>query len=151
MKYREIQPAPALRRYVRCYWTLEATGTPAATPQRVLPDGCVEIVINLADQFLRYDADGRPERQPHLLLVGPTTRHMSIAPTGPIRLIGIRFMPGGARPFLSVPPRELRDAAPSLNDVAPPFSADVIERLTAAGWGAESPILDDALGRRLSR
>lgn len=146
-----MAPAPELRPYVRCYWTLDAAVTPEAASQRVLPDGCVEIVINLAAPFLRFDADGRSERQPSVLLVGPTTRHMSIAPTGAIRLIGVRFMPGGALPFLSVPPREVRDAAPSLDDVARPFRADVIEQLAAAPWGTESAILDEALGRQLSR
>jgi len=151
MDYRETNPAPALRAYVRCYWTLAAAGTSAAPAQRVLPDGCVEIVINLGDPFIRHDVVGRTERQARLLLVGPTTRHMSIAPTGAIRLVGIRFAPGGALPFMSVAPREVRDVAPSLGDVAQPFDADVVERLAEAKPGAESVILDEALGRRLSR
>src|SRR5437868_6757500 len=87
---------------------LSPSGTSA---QRVLPDGCVEVIINLGAHFLRYDAAGGIERQPRSLLVGPTTRHMSIAPTGAIRLVGIRFAPGGALPFLSVSPAELRDTA----------------------------------------
>ena len=151
MLYRELIPAPVLRRCVRCYWTLraEAPGNPSA--QRVLPDGCVEIVINLGARFVRHDESGRTERQPRELLIGPTTRHVSIAPTGTIRLVGIRFAPGGAVPFLSVAPRELRDGAPSLADVAPPFGADVVERLATAPYGAEAPILDSALGARLSR
>ena len=111
MDYRELIPGPALRPYVRCYWTLEAQPTDGAGPQRVLPDGCVEIIVNLGDAFVRHDESGRVERQPRGLIVGPTTRHMSIAPTGQIRLVGIRFSPGGAVPFLSVAPQELRDTA----------------------------------------
>jgi AraC-like DNA-binding protein len=151
MDYREITPAPALRPYVRCYWTLAAAGTSGARAQRVLPDGCVEIVFNLGDPFLRHDAEGRTEQQPRLLLVGPTTRHMSIAPTGAIRLVGIRFTPGGALPFMSVAPRDVRDVAPSLDDVARPFDAELVERLAQAVPGAEPALLDEALGRRLSR
>ena len=151
MDYREIAPAPALRPYVRCYWTLAAVATSAAPTQRVLPDGCVEMVVNLGDPFLRHDTEGGTELQPRLLLVGPTTRHMSIAPTGCIRLIGVRFAPGGALPFMSVAPREVRDVAPSLDDVAQPFDADLVERLAEAVPGAEASILDEALGRKLSR
>ena len=150
MHYREMVPAPALRPYVRCYWTLQAAGSPASPSQRVLPDGCVEIVVNVGAPFLRHYDHGRTERQPCLLLVGPTTRHMSIAPTGAIRLIGIRFTPGGALPFMSVAPREVRDVAPSLGDVAQPFDADLPERLAEAAPGAESLILDDAVGSRLA-
>jgi AraC-like DNA-binding protein len=151
MDYRELTPAPALRPYVRCYWTLRADTKAGGSPQRVLPDGCVEIIINLGARFIRYDASGHMERQPRELVIGPTTRHMSIAPTGPIRLVGIRFAPGGAVSFLSVPPSEVRDAAPSLTDVAPPLEDAAVDRLAAAPFGTESPILDVALGRRLAR
>ena len=151
MHYRELTPTPALRPYVRCYWTLRALATDGATPQRVLPDGCVEIVINLGSHFLRHDESGRTEIQPRALIVGPTTRHLFIAPTGPIRLIGIRFAPGGAVPFLSVSPQEVRDAATSLGDVAPPLEHHVVERLAEAPTGTEAAILDAALGERLTR
>jgi len=140
-----------LRRYVRCYWTLRAEAVGDPSPQRVLPDGCVEIIINLGAQFVRYDESGATESQPRELLIGPTTRHMSIAPTGTTRLVGIRFAPGGAVPFLSVGPQEVRDGAPSLADVAPPFDTNVAERLALARPGAEAAILDAALGARLSR
>jgi len=43
MLYRELSPAPTLAPYVRCYWTLSADATGDASPQRVLPDGCVEM------------------------------------------------------------------------------------------------------------
>jgi len=132
MQYRELSPAPVLRPYVRCYWTMEAPATGEAGPQRVLPDGCVEIVINLGARFVRHLAT-HSELQPRVLVVGPTTRHLAIAPTGVVRLIGIRFSPGGALPFLSVAPREVRDEAPCLDDVAPPLEGPVIEELAAAG------------------
>src|SRR5262245_24752866 len=122
MDYRELSPSSTLRPYVRCYWTLRAPADLGAAPQRVLPDGCVEMVINVGAQFVRHTPGGGVERQPRRLLVGPTTRHMSIAPTGEIHLVGIRFAPGGAIPFLAAAPGELRDCAPSLDDVALPFA-----------------------------
>ena len=151
MLYRELSPAPALRSYVRCYWTLRADATGEASPQRVLPDGCVEIIINLGARFTRHDESGRSEGQPLELVVGPTTRHMTIAPSGVIRLVGVRFAPGGAVPFLSVAPREVRDAAPSLADVASPLIGAVAERLAVAPFGAEGSVLDTALRARLAQ
>jgi AraC-like DNA-binding protein len=149
--YRELSPAPALWQHVRCYWILSAEAVGDPSPQRVLPDGCVEIIINLGAQFVRYDEFGGTECQPRELLVGPTTRHMSIAPTGAIRLVGIRFAPGGAVPFLSVRPAEVRDGAPPLADVALPFDANVVERLALARPRTEGALLDAALGTRLAR
>ena len=151
MLYRQHSPAPALRPYVRCYWILRADATGEASPQRVLPDGCVEIIINLGARFVRHEESGVTERQPLELVVGPTTRHMTIAPTGAIRLVGIRFAPGGAVPFLSVAPREVRDATPSLADVASPLVGAVAERLAAAPPGGERALLDAALGARLAQ
>ena len=151
MDYRELAPAPRLQPYVRCYWTLRAPPVVGAAPQRVLPDGCVEMVLNLGARFTRHASDGYKETQPRALLVGPTTRHMSIAPGGEIRLVGIRFAPGGALPFLSVSPNEIRDAAPSLGDVAAPFETDLIEQLALAVPGTEGALLDETLGNRLNR
>jgi len=151
MLYRELSPAPVLRPYVRCYWTLHADATGDASPQRVLPDGCVEIIINLGARFVRHDESGRRERQPLELVVGPTTRPMTIAPSGAIRLVGVRFAPGGAVPFLSVAPQEVRDAAPSLADVASSLGGAVRDRLAVAPAGAEGAVLDAALGTRLAQ
>lgn len=150
MDYREMVPAAPLRPYVRCYWSLEAPAAPGP-PQRVLPDGCVEMIINVGPRFIRHLDATRTELQPSVLMVGPTTRHMTIEPTGAIRLVGIRFAPGGALPFLSVLPREVRDEAPCLDDVAAPIEPHVIERLAIGSPGTEGPTLDDALGRRLAR
>jgi len=151
MDYRELSPSPALRPYVRCYWTLRANADLCAAPQRVLPDGCVEMVINLGAQFVRHAADGDVELQPRRLLVGPTTRQMSIAPTGDVHLVGIRFAPGGALPFLAASPGELRDRAPSLDDAALRLAPELSERLFAAFPGAEGTLLDTALLERLAR
>ena len=150
MLYRELSPAPALRPYVRCYWILRADASGDASPQRVLPDGCVEIIFNFGARFIRHDESGRAERQPKELVVGPTTRHMTIAPSGAIRLVGVRFAPGGAVPFLAVPPQEGRDVAPPLADVASPLLGAVAERLAVAPFGAEGSVLDAALGAKLT-
>jgi AraC-like DNA-binding protein len=151
LDYYELRPGPPLDRYVRCYWTLRAPANLGAPAQRVLPDGCVEMIINLGAPFERYDANGCTERQPPTLLVGPTTRHMSIAPTGDIRLVGIRFEPGGAVPFLAAPPSELRDVAPSLDVAALPLGGAFVDQLAVTPFGAEASIVDAALLARLTR
>lgn len=151
MDYRELTPDPRLRPFIRCYWVLHAPAVAGAAPQRVLPDGCVEMVINIGAHFTRHRADGVTETQPRALVIGPTTRHMSIAPSGEIRLVGIRFAPGGALPFLSVSPSEVRDVAPALDDVAPAFEPSLADRLASITDGSEASILDRALCERLDR
>ena len=149
MHYRELAPAPHLQPFVRCYWALDADAPSADAPaERILPDGCVEIIVNLADSFERHGPDGRVERQPKALLIGPTTRHMSIRARGTVALVGIRFFPAGAGPFLSAPPGELRDAAPWLGDAAL-LDRDLEERLAELGDADRATLLDRVLTRRL--
>ncbi|MEP7219956.1 MAG: DUF6597 domain-containing transcriptional factor, partial [Bacteroidota bacterium] len=42
--YRESPPSPRLAPYVECYWSMRAIPGAAPTPNRVLPDGCVDII-----------------------------------------------------------------------------------------------------------
>jgi AraC-like DNA-binding protein len=80
----------------------------AATPEPVIPDGCVELVLNFGDPFRRHQ-DHRSETQPVRLLAGQLTQAVNIAPTGVIDLWGIRFHPWGAATFLGVSGVDLRD------------------------------------------
>ncbi|QDU68425.1 helix-turn-helix domain-containing protein [Engelhardtia mirabilis] len=92
--YAEVSPCPALRPYVRCIWTL-CDPRPATNFERVLPDGCCEVILNHADPFRTQDGV-----QPLWMAVGELRGPLAIAPTGEARLIGIRFEPGGLFPFL---------------------------------------------------
>lgn len=153
MRYRELTPAPALRRHVRCYWMLDAPAPPADPPaERVLPDGCVEMILNLDAPFERRRDDGTTARQPRELLIGPMTRYIAIRPTGVVRLVGIRFQPGGAAPFVTPPLDELRDATPELTAATSWVRAELSERLALAARSRErAAVLDDVLSRYLAR
>ena len=138
MRYREILPSPALAGFVRCYWTL--TAAPAAGPpalERVLPDGCVELIVHAGAPFERHDERRGVERQPLTFVVGPTTRHLMIRPTGEVRVLGIRFLPGGAHRFLAAPAHELADRALELDAVSRLLGADIGERVAVARSDAE--------------
>lgn len=117
LDYREIEPSPVLRALVRCYWTLRGPGVEgsagagdasAAGLERIVPDGCAEIVLNRAECFRRH-RDGRSHLQAEVLLVGQIRRSIAIAPTGDIDLFGVRFEPGGPFPLLGLPMHELAD------------------------------------------
>jgi AraC-like DNA-binding protein len=60
-----------------------------AAAEPIVPDGCVELVLNLGDPFVH-----RAERdavQPRALLVGQMTRPVVTMPSGRVDLIGVRF------------------------------------------------------------
>ena len=50
MHYTRYSPAPRLMPYIDCYWHVRGQGA-AAQQERILPDGCVDIIINIGENF----------------------------------------------------------------------------------------------------
>ncbi len=150
MQYREFKPVPALSAYVECFWLLEGYAAPAAAPERLLPDGCVELIVNLGERFREFDATGRSALQPACLVVGQMTRPVLVAPTGAVELLGIRFAPGGTLPFLPVPPGELTDRITPLADLAKALERELGEALERLDlWRERLACVENILLRRL--
>lgn len=123
MRYREHRPGPALSPFVRVVWTLEHDGAPPPA-DRILPDGCMELVFHLGDPFAALDRDGRAIVQPRAFLVGQMTEALRVAPSSRARVVGIRFQPGGAFPFLRAPQDRLAGTLPALEDVWPALARE---------------------------
>jgi len=96
----------------------------------VLPDGCPEIVFNLADRFQRLHAGGEIETQPAAIFSGQLRTNIQIRPTGKVRLFGVRFHPAGASLFAGFHLAELTDRIVSLDSVFG-HSAGLIEEMIA--------------------
>jgi len=129
MRYQEYYPNLPLNRYVECFWTLEGNSEPGAPePERVLPDGCAELILNFGDRFIQHNGDG-PQTQPLNFLVGQITRPMLISPTGKAELIGIRFHPGGTSPFFRLPMKSLTNEAVELELLSRPIAQRITERV----------------------
>lgn len=120
MIYREHIPGPELAPYVECFWELRNDAHDEhAPPERILPDGCFELVLNFGEVFKRFHPDGTVELQPKALMVGQMTRHVMIKPTGRIDLLGVRFHPGGAFPFFRFPQNEMTDRIFDIDAIVP--------------------------------
>jgi len=133
MRYTEFRPSPFLRRYIESYWLLrdEAPSSPAAA-HRIMPDGCVELIFNLADPFRRIHPDGQIETQPTVLVAGQMRSCALIKPAGRVTLLGVRFRPAGALPFFHVPLHELTDHIAESSAVLGSWVIELQERLAAA-------------------
>src|SRR5687768_9027682 len=108
---------PSLAAAVKAVWFARGTKAEFDVPEPIVPDGCVELVLNLADRFVQVDAGGTA--QPPDLLVGQMTGPTVAAPTGRVDLIGIRFWPGRAGAVLRTPMCELQDRLVAASDVLP--------------------------------
>ena len=152
MLYEEITAAEPLSKYIKCFWVMQSPGAESSSQERILPDGCTEIVFNLADPFRQQDPDNNPQLQPLTLLVGQMRRHLLIAPTGRVKLVGVRFWPGGAYPFLRLPQDEIADRVIALDLVLGAIGRElesrISEALTTSGIVRE---IEAVLLARLSR
>ncbi|MCB9852941.1 MAG: AraC family transcriptional regulator [Phycisphaerales bacterium] len=139
MEYNEIEPIPPLAAYIHCLWTLRAPAIGAdGAPDRVLPDGLAEIIINRAAPFDEIRDDGSVIRQPTAIIAAQMTRHLLIQPTSDVDLVGIRFRPAGLHAMLGIDQRELIDQRIELSCVESRISRALVEAAAAD---------DDALGR----
>ena len=92
--YREYAPPPALRSYLVCTWTLEIAAGARRHRQRVLPDGCSDII---------WVGDAPP------IVVGPMTRSALATSDAGTTLVGLRFRPDAGARVLGVPAHEVVD------------------------------------------
>src|SRR5689334_21324901 len=88
MEFTLYRPPAPLADSVKAIWCARGTREDFASPEPIVPDGCVEIVFNLGDPFLDASTG---EVQPRVLLAGQMTRPVIALPTGDVDLIGVRF------------------------------------------------------------
>jgi len=126
MQYCEFHPSPPLNRFVECIWTLTST-TPSTESQveRILPDGCVELILNFGSRFKQH-TNSDQQLQPRNFVVGQMTGPVLISPAGDVDLLGIRFHPGGAFPFLRVPMSAITDQIIELSSLSNTFESQLL-------------------------
>lgn len=108
LDYREIRPCPALAGHVECLWYMTG-GADAAPIERILPDGCVELVMHVGDPFRRWTPAGRTHAQPRSFVVGPSLSFLLLQPSARVDTLGVRFRPGAARSLLHAPLHEIAE------------------------------------------
>jgi AraC-like DNA-binding protein len=136
MPITELRPPAVLAPFVDCFWCRGAGGLAGPVgPERILPDGCLDIVVGPA----------------HAIVVGAMTRPVVVPPAEGTGQIGVRFRPGMATAFLRISAAVLTDDNAPLeavwrdgNDVA-----DYVG--SALGTDEAIPRLAETLTSRLSR
>ena len=117
MEFGYLPPPAPLAHIVKAVWYARGARTEFDDAEPIVPDGCVELIFNLADPFEQIDETGRRQRQPCDLLVGPSIRPTTAAPTGDVDLLGLRFRPGRTSAFLRAPMWRLANQIVSMSSV----------------------------------
>lgn len=130
-------PRPPLSRYIDCLW--RAQGIADHKRERVLPNGVVEVIVNLGSfhKVLARDDYSREQVYRESWVAGIQSRHLVIESLRETDLVGIRFRPGGAYALFGFPMSELADEVVELHLVCRQSFADLRERLLQARSTAE--------------
>lgn len=119
MAYLEIQPHPALQSYIDAYWISEMTGH-ALHKTKILPDGCVDIIFNIEDDY-RTEAGTILMNSEAIYLIGTMMRFKEYETAGKAKLLGIRFKPGAFSYFFKLSSlHEFTDQSIELKNIALP-------------------------------
>lgn len=97
MIYKQIKPHPILADYIDAYWTVSGDGKKLLS-EKILPDGCVDIILNLGDD-VKTDNGTCNIKNEKAYLVG-TMKNFKIVEMKPeTKLLGIRFKPAAFSAF----------------------------------------------------
>lgn len=107
-RYEEFEPPGSLRPFVRTIWTYAAPA-PEPVVQRIAPDGCPELIVDIGSPYEEQGDDGVFRLQPQALFAGQMTRPLALRPVGPVELVAVRFEPDGARDWLGLPLAQATD------------------------------------------
>jgi AraC-like DNA-binding protein len=91
MNYRIFEPDPRLKRLVACYWIVSGDDKSA---QKVLSDGHSELIFHFRDPY-QINMNGQWETQSKALAAGLLDKPISLRPTGPSGMVGVKFTPTG--------------------------------------------------------
>jgi AraC-like DNA-binding protein len=128
--YREYRPPAGLESMVACLWEHEAA---KERRQRVVPDGCVDLIW-LAER--------------ELTIAGPDTGPREVALPAGAHTCGIRLRPGTAGALLGFPASELRDHQVGAEFVWGEWVAGLDEAMAEATPAGRLELLAGAVAKR---
>jgi len=117
MDYQTFTPDSDFESFIKLYWTLNVPEDPASQKQRILPDGCIELIFTLGDDIKRYTSEKHFIIQPRAMVLGQISEPFFIEPTGVVDTFAIRFYPSGFAPFTQIPIKDFANKETPISSV----------------------------------
>ena len=147
LRYREVPPPADLRWAVECFWFAEG---PAGETERIVPDGCPELVVQLGGSMRAGDEAEQLLPQPRALVVGQRSRALHVSPAGEFRTVAVRLRPAALGRVLHDDAHRLTDGWGSLEELFGHEGRPLQARLEDAATDSERlALLAGFLRRRL--
>ena len=129
MLYLERIPRAPLNRFVRMLWYAKAPQVTSGR-ERILPNGCVQVIVNLARDYLLDCPEGQPDRaMAPALVVGCRSVYEIVDRSDMAELVGIVFEPGGFASFVGGLVDRFANQSIPLEDLWGPQARSLRERL----------------------
>lgn len=128
--FRVYPPPPDLADAIACFWI--ARGAADHAREVVLPNGVIELILNLGGPQGVVRADGSVALQRGSFLAGLQRGPLLIHDAGDPSLVGVRFAPGGARLVVPLPLVEVTDRVVDAEATGARELGPLVERLANA-------------------
>ncbi len=107
MNYKEYKPSKELENLIESFWV---SNTYQTTVQKILPDGCADIIFNFSDEN-----DFIQKRR--IIISGMMTKHIDIKLNSNSSLFGIRFKTGQLSRLTKHPLFEIKDKTVDASEI----------------------------------
>ena len=152
MHYVELPPRADLVDIVKCVWSFEAAARDAPRAlERIVPDGCPELIIHYGAPFAEQTPSWGRQQQPRAFVMGQITRPLGLeSGQGDVGVLGVRFHPWGLRALVGAPAHELLDSRLTLDDVLGASTVGLIDEIAYAdGASQRSEVVQDLIAARV--
>lgn len=152
MNYQTFEPNSDLTTLVKCYWTLEVPAAYSSEKQRIVPDGCMELIFILGDDIKRFTSENKFIIQPRAIVVGQITEPFVIQPVGYVHCFATRFYPYGVSGFIKKPLKSLENKETPIAELFGQSTADELEQkiIHASGTPQRIEIIESFLLDKLN-
>jgi AraC-like DNA-binding protein len=131
MNYALLQPPPALRHLLKCFWTIESSPESFNPKQYYLmADGCPELLFQFKGGFTAFAGQRAQVRAQHAF-----SRSLALEPE--FGFFGARFYPYAIQQLLGMPASEVTDEILDFNDLFKQAGRDLSEQLLEAETAEE--------------
>lgn len=117
--FKGFSPQPTLAPYVQSFWIGDFNiNKQDGFIQRVVPNGCVELIIHLEDDHCSLlDSKNQWSKSPDHLIIGTYQQPYDVQFSSAVKVFGIRFYPDGVKQIFGIYPSEFMNAYESGVDV----------------------------------
>jgi len=137
MDYQTFEPHKDLSAFVKCYWVLKIPKQSHPQRQRIVPDGCIEMIFTPGEPVKRYLPDDSYILQPRAMVLGQITEPLYIEPIGRVDVFSVRFYPGGFMPFVTLPLTDMENRDVELEELFGKDGVSLEHNVLGAGTTSE--------------